>query len=214
MNKKILFNDVLILSPHTDDGELAAGGTINRLIEEGKNVYYVAFSGTDPSLSDELKNILKTECKNATARLGLSSKNLKILDYPVRNFHSYRQKILDELIILDRELHPDLILVPSTNDVHQDHAVLSQESIRAFKKSCSIWGYEHPWNNLTFTTDIFVKLDETNIDKKIESLSYYKSQSSRTYFNSDYIKCLAFTRGMQVDYDFAETFELIRLLLG
>ena len=33
----------LILAPHTDDGEFWAGGSIARWIEEGNNVYYVAF---------------------------------------------------------------------------------------------------------------------------------------------------------------------------
>ncbi|MEO8151003.1 MAG: PIG-L family deacetylase, partial [Bacteroidia bacterium] len=35
---------VLVLAPHTDDGELGCGGSINRKIEEGSEVYYVAFS--------------------------------------------------------------------------------------------------------------------------------------------------------------------------
>lgn len=37
------FKNVLVLAPHTDDGELGAGGTINRLIEEGSKVTYAAF---------------------------------------------------------------------------------------------------------------------------------------------------------------------------
>ena len=37
-------NRVLILAPHTDDGELGAGGTINKLIKTGSDVFYVALS--------------------------------------------------------------------------------------------------------------------------------------------------------------------------
>lgn len=37
------FKNVLVLAPHTDDGELGAGSTINRLIEEGSKVTYAAF---------------------------------------------------------------------------------------------------------------------------------------------------------------------------
>ncbi len=36
--------NVLILSPHTDDAELGAGGTIARFVEEGKKIHYIAFS--------------------------------------------------------------------------------------------------------------------------------------------------------------------------
>lgn len=34
---------VLVLAPHTDDGELGMGGTIHKLLQEGKQVAYVAF---------------------------------------------------------------------------------------------------------------------------------------------------------------------------
>ena len=38
------YNNILVLAPHTDDGELGLGGTISKLIELGKKVTYVAFS--------------------------------------------------------------------------------------------------------------------------------------------------------------------------
>ena len=42
---KSFYKTALVLSPHTDDGELATGGTIKRLIESGSSLYFVAFSG-------------------------------------------------------------------------------------------------------------------------------------------------------------------------
>ena len=38
------FKNVLVLAPHTDDGELGAGGFISKLVEQGAEVTYVAFS--------------------------------------------------------------------------------------------------------------------------------------------------------------------------
>src|SRR5207244_7059171 len=35
---------VLVLAPHTDDGEFGCGGTMARLVEGGADVRYVAFS--------------------------------------------------------------------------------------------------------------------------------------------------------------------------
>ena len=40
------FQTVLVISPHTDDAELGAGGTINRFVKLGKEIYYIAFSMT------------------------------------------------------------------------------------------------------------------------------------------------------------------------
>ena len=107
---------------------------------------------------------------------------------------------------------PDLVLVPSANDMHQDHGVLYWEALRAFKKEASIWGYEHPWNNLTFTTDIFVRLRPEHLEKKIRALKEYKSQTDRGYMDERNIRSLVATRGAQLDIQYAEAFELIRLL--
>ena len=43
------YNNILVLAPHTDDGELGLGGTISKLIELGKKVTYVAFSTAQQS---------------------------------------------------------------------------------------------------------------------------------------------------------------------
>ena len=59
--------NILVLAPHTDDGELGLGGTISRLIEDGKKVTYVAFSTAQQSVPEGFpKDILKTEVKQAT----------------------------------------------------------------------------------------------------------------------------------------------------
>lgn len=209
-----MVSKILVLSPHIDDGEIGAGGTIARFVEEGKEIYYVAFSSCEVSVPKEFsRDILKKECKRATAILGIKSENVILMDYEVRTFPLHRQEILDDMIALNKQIKPDLVLVPSSNDIHQDHKTINAEALRAFKKTSSIWGYEHPWNNLTFTTDIFVRLEEKYITKKIEAMKQYKSQDFRPYFDEKYIKALAYTRGTQVDYPFAETFELIRLLV-
>jgi len=209
-----VFDRILIVSPHTDDGEIASGGTIARFIEEGKEVYYVAFSSCEISVPNAfLEDILKIECRNATEILGIPTENVILLDYEVRTFPLHRQEILDDMIKLNEKIKPDLVLVPSSNDIHQDHKTICAEALRAFKKTSSIWGYEHPWNNLTFTTDIFVRLEEKHIKKKIDALKQYKSQDFRPYFDEKYIKALAYTRGTHVNFIFAETFELLRLLV-
>ncbi|MFB0564870.1 MAG: PIG-L deacetylase family protein [Candidatus Aminicenantaceae bacterium] len=210
----INFNKILALSPHTDDAELGAGSTMVRLIEEGKEVYYVAFSSCRESLTEELPStILKEECENSTKIIGISPNNLFLLDYKVRAFPQYRQQILENLVEFNDKIKPDLVLIPSSHDMHQDHQTIYNEALRAFKKNSSIWGYEHPWNNLTFNTDIFVKLTERHVRKKIEALAKYKSQDFREYFDEKNVQGIAYTRGTQVNFEFAEAFELIRFIL-
>lgn len=207
------FKNVLVLAPHTDDGELGAGGTISKLIESGSCVTYAAFSTAEESVPEGLpKDILKTEVKEATAMLGIESKNLLIYDYEVRRLNFHRQKILEDLIQLRNSKSYDLILTPSLNDIHQDHSTIAQESLRAFKNT-TILGYELIWNNLTFNTTSFVKLNYEHINKKALALKTYKSQGERDYMGEDFIFALAKARGVQIGTKYAESFEVIRWVI-
>jgi N-acetylglucosamine malate deacetylase 1 len=134
------------------------------------------------------------------------------LNFPVREFPKYRQEILDELIRVRKEIHPDFVLTPSRFDTHQDHKTIVEETMRAFK-NCTILGYEQPWNNISFNTLAFVGLQEKHLGKKIEALGYYESQKDRGYLNPDFIRGLALTRGTQIEEKYAEAFEVIKWVM-
>ena len=204
---------VLVLAPHTDDGEFGCGGTLAKFLQEGMEVYYVAFSSCEASLPrGAAKDTLIIELKNAANSLGIKKENLVIFDYPVRKFPSHRQAILEDLVKLNREIKPDIVFLPSTYDTHQDHNTISDEGFRAFKK-CTILGYELPWNNLTFTTSSFMFLTEEHIQSKIKAIKCYKSQYGRQYSTEDSIRSHAVMRGTQIGFQFAESFEVIRLIM-
>lgn len=204
------FHRVLVLAPHTDDGEFGCGGTIARLIRQGSEVWYVAFSAAEKSVPPgHPDDILQHEVKRATAVLGLRPENLTILNYPVRDFPLHRQKILEDLIKMQREFQPNAVFIPSTHDTHQDHQVISSEGFRAFKRT-TLLGYELPWNNLTFSTNAFVLLDQVDLDIKLRALACYDSQKGRPYADPDFITGLARTRGVQIGHPYAEAFEIIR----
>jgi len=210
MNK---LNNILVLGPHTDDGEFGCGGTIARFVEEGKNVYYATFSCAEESVPKGLpKDILEKEVKKASTILGIKKENLLIYRYPVRRFAHYRQEILENLVELKDRIQPDLVLMPSDNDLHQDHYTIAMEGLRAFKFT-SILGYEMPWNNISFTTNSFVYLKLRHIEKKLESLKCYRSQIGRKYANAEYIKGLARTRGVQISVEYAEAFDVKRWII-
>jgi LmbE family N-acetylglucosaminyl deacetylase len=209
VNKKV----ILVLAPHTDDGELGCGASIAKFCEEGDDVYYVAFSICSRSLPAGMNpQTLAIEVSNATKVLGVKKENLILFDFDVRRFKEFRQDILEELIKLKAKLNPDIVFVPSPTDIHQDHQVISEEGLRSFK-NCSILGYEMPWNNVSFNTRSFIKLEEKYIQKKVASLLEYKSQEHRTYLNDEFIRSLATIRGVQIGCKYAEAFEVIRWII-
>jgi LmbE family N-acetylglucosaminyl deacetylase len=204
---------ILILAPHTDDGELGCGGSIARFIEEGKKVFYAAFSTAEKSVASELPdNILEIEVKAATKKLGIKRENLFIYNNEVRKLNYIRQEILEELIKLKKKIDPDIIFMPSINDIHQDHSTVAREGLRAFKDR-TILGYELIWNNITFNTSTFIILQHNHVQSKVDALQEYKSQKDKAYMSQDFVFSLAKSRGVQIGKEYAECFEVIRWVM-
>jgi N-acetylglucosamine malate deacetylase 1 len=204
---------ILFLAPHTDDAELGCGGTIAKFVEEGREVHVASFSiAEDSVMAGFPKNSLLKEFNRAMQVLGVNKNNLYTNRFKVRNFPEFRQDILEEIVKLRDKINPDIVFVPSPNDIHQDHQVIASEGLRVFKK-ISILGYELPWNNITFETRSFVRLEKEHIQKKIDALKCYETQRHRSYLNEDFITSLARTRGTQFENEYAEAFEVLRYII-
>jgi N-acetylglucosamine malate deacetylase 1 len=203
---------ILVLAPHTDDGELGCGGTIAKFCAEGLEVWYAAFCLCAKSLPAHLPaDTLAKECKKATAVLGIPPERLLLFNYEVRELPQYRQQILEELLQLNKKISPDMVLLPAASDVHQDHQVIHQEGMRAFKNT-TFAGYELPWNNYSFRTNFFMQLTEADLERKVSSLKEYQSQSHRNYMQEDFTRSLAKVRGVQCNSLYAEAFEMYKLI--
>src|SRR5215813_12407621 len=169
-------SSVLVLSPHTDDAELGCGGTIARLLASGADVSVVAFSMAEETLPEgSPHDRLRCEFMKAMTRLGVGPERAFVYGYPVRHLSHHRQEVLEELVKLKREFQPEVVLVPSSSDVHQDHQVLYGEAVRAFR-DITVWGYELPWNHITFSAQAFVQLQPEHLDRKWAALQAYESQ--------------------------------------
>ena len=203
-------NRVLVLAPHTDDGELGCGGTISRMVEEGREVYYAAFSTAAESVPPPFpSDILEKEVREGTKVLGISAANLLVYKYKVRHLPHMRQEILEELVRMKREIDPATVFLPSAQDLHQDHQTVHIEGLRAFK-TVTVLGYELPWNNLSFDYRHFCILTRAHVETKIAALRCYQSQQHRPYTQEEFIWSWARTRGGQIMVEYAEAFDVLR----
>jgi LmbE family N-acetylglucosaminyl deacetylase len=203
---------VLVLAPHTDDGEFGCGGTMARLVESGAEVHYIAFSIATRSLPPGFPpDTLAREVREATSELGIPESQLTVHDFDVRRFPEFRQDILELLIKVSQEFKPDLVFQPSHHDVHQDHQTIASEGLRAFKHT-TILGYEIPWNNFDFAYQAYIALEERHLEKKVAALEKYASQMHRRYANAEYVWSLARTHGTNVARDYAEVFQVYRVV--
>ena len=208
---KLPFRKVLALSPHTDDIEFGCGGFLSRLQENGAEIHSAVFSDCHPSLPEGMPDdTLIHEMHLAAEILKIPKNNRHIFYYPVRRFPEHRQDILENLVSLKNKIQPDLVLIPSSKDVHQDHEVINREGVRAFRFT-SVLGYELIWNNPEFPNQMVIELNEEHMQIKSDAISCYKSQSFRSYAQPDLFNCMSGIRGIQNKVKLAETFEVIKL---
>lgn len=201
---------ILVLAPHTDDGEFGVGASIARWVAEGHEVHYVAFSGCAASVPPGWPaDVLLTEVREATAVLGLSSSQVRVLDFEVRRFARDRQEILQAMVSLADELHPAMVLLPHTEDLHQDHHVVAVEGLRAFKR-VTVLAYEIPWNNIAFRAVSFTALHAEHVETKVRAVKCYVSQRHRAYADPGFLRAQLRYRGTQIGIEYAECFEVYR----
>lgn len=203
---------VLILAPHPDDAEFGLGGTIARLIEMGKEIHVAVFSDCEKSTPTGFeRGVIEQELHESMAFLKIPKENVHMHRFEVRLFPELRQDILERMIELRNTIRPDTIFLPSSSDMHQDHATIHMEGIRAFKHQ-NILGYEMPWNNFQFKSYLYVKLEEQHIEQKIGAIEIYRSQAHRPYSADDFVRSLAKIRAIQINATYAESFEVIRFI--
>jgi len=203
------FKKVLVLCPHPDD-EIGCAGTLSRFSAEFEvNMHAIFFSRceVEPHISGSGR---EEEGRKSMNVLGI--KHISFWNHHVRSFYKDRQIILERLIAKKNEFNPDFILLPCPNDMHQDHEVVYKEGLRAFKHT-NIFGYEMPQNLRFFKNTAFVEISQKNLDEKIKALQNHKSQMKKTYMQPEFIKALAVIRGMQAGVQYAEAFDVIRLVI-
>lgn len=203
---------ILLLAPHPDDPEYGCGGSIARWSKENE-LYYVAFSPCNISLPEGFaENTLYDELMASAGILGIPEGSITTFNFPVRRLSEHRQDILEEMVRLRKSIKPDIVVMPNSNDIHQDHKVIYEEGLRAYKHS-NLLGYELPWNNLQFISNFHVKLSKDDMTTKWKAISAYRSQEVRAYKSEAFFEGLARVRGLQVGTEFAEAFEMIRWVL-
>ncbi|OWR15336.1 bacillithiol biosynthesis deacetylase BshB1 [Chryseobacterium sp. VAUSW3] len=110
--------DILAIGAHPDDVELGCGGTLAKLISEGKKVAIVDL--TQGELGTRGTNVTRAqEAASASEILGISAReNLKMKDGFILNSEEYQVQIVKMI----RKYQPEIVLANAVDDRHPDHA--------------------------------------------------------------------------------------------
>ncbi|MDR8390123.1 bacillithiol biosynthesis deacetylase BshB1 [Aliifodinibius sp. S!AR15-10] len=109
--------DILALAAHPDDTELCCGGTLAKLVQQGKKVGVLDLTQGEMATRGTPEDRLQ-ESQNAADLLGLEvRKNLGLPDTRLENTREYQKQIIQVV----RAYRPHVCFVGAPTDRHPDH---------------------------------------------------------------------------------------------
>ena len=223
MKKKIL-----ILSPHADDEILGCGGFISKYSKHNYDINVLILTnasiGAPEIYSADLIKKIRNEAIKANNLIG--TKKLFFENLPALNLNSlptYKiSKIIEKYL---SDCNPEIVLMPSKHDIHDDHKIIfnaAKVAMRLNKKRNlrKILTYEvlseTEWNEdeKSFNPNYFVTLKKSDIDNKVRAFLKYKSQIRKFPHprSKEAIVNLSKVRGSQVFMNYAEAFKVEKIL--
>ncbi|WP_336717035.1 bacillithiol biosynthesis deacetylase BshB1 [Chryseobacterium mucoviscidosis] len=110
--------DILAFGAHPDDVELGCGGTIAKLVSEGKTCVIVDLTRGELGTRGT-EETRKAEANDAARILGVSIReNLEMRDGFLENSEDYQMRIVKMV----RKYRPEIVFANTIDDRHPDHA--------------------------------------------------------------------------------------------
>ena len=195
---------LLCVGAHADDIEIGAGGTILRLIAEGRvaSAHWIVLAGHGERAA---------EARSGAAGFldGVADRIVEVAEARDGYFPAEWAAIKDQFEALKVRIDPDLILTHRRDDLHQDHRVAAELTWNTFRHHL-VLEYEIPKYDADLgAPNVLVGLTREQIDRKIKLLTEtYRSQSGRSWFTADTFMGLARLRGIEAaaPHGFAEGF--------
>ena len=120
--------DVMVLATHPDDAEIACGGTIMKLVAQGRRVGIVDMTRGEMSTRGTPDQRAE-ETAAATKLLGVQWRsNLGLPDTAVKD----DDEALSAVVGAIRDLRPEILLAPLPKDAHPDHEESGKIARRAY----------------------------------------------------------------------------------
>ena len=198
---------ILFIGAHPDDIEIGAGAFLHHI---GKRSNVLCVTLSDNQKNPLLQSIL-TEHYASMEVLGIPKENILVEKFTTRKFPEARQDILEYMLKLRREFNPDIIFVHSKHDLHQDHNVVADEALRAYR-GITVLGFDVIRSSNGFFPDFLVEVHEEDVQKKVDALARYKTYADKYYFNPELLRSINIRHGSLAECQFAEGFDILRIV--
>ncbi|MBI2146806.1 PIG-L family deacetylase [Candidatus Woesearchaeota archaeon] len=214
LHRKSRPESILVLSAHSDDFVLGAGGTIARYAQEGKKVYCVVFSygeKSHPWLKEHVVQKMRAqEAFNASKVLGCKTTFLDLTEFKFRQQYDERKDLQALLLRLLEKTKPTKIFTHSPEDPHPDHKAVHEITRLLYEqlpRKPEVYIYS-VWNPVSFRTTLpafYVNISKT-FSTKLKALKMFPSQRIHIIYPVFLLFYRAIKDGIKIKARFGEHF--------
>lgn len=198
---------ILFVGAHPDDIEIGCGALLAHI---SGSTEVLCATVSDNQKKPELRNLVAEHYRSMSI-LGVPEDKVVVKNFETRNFPRDRQNILEFLYELGRTFSPDIVFVHSQADIHQDHAVVTTEALRAFRGT-SVLGFDVLRSSYGFFPHFLVEVTEKDAELKLKALAEYQTYKSKYYFSPEIIRSTLVRHGALAERPFAEGFDILRIV--
>jgi LmbE family N-acetylglucosaminyl deacetylase len=195
------------IGAHPDDIEIGAGALIHNVSKQTEVLCV--------TLSDNQKNpaltALVDEHYRSMSVLGVPKDHVLVEKFVTRRFPEERQEILEYLFALNRDYKPDIVFCHTKADIHQDHATVVEETLRAFRGT-TVLGFDVLRSTYGFFPNFLVEVEAEDVECKIHALAQYRTYENKYYFSPEITRATLVRHGALAERPFAEGFDILRFI--
>lgn len=198
---------VCFIGAHPDDIELGCGAFIAHILGMA-NLMCVTLS--DNQKNPALTNVVH-EHRHSMDVLGVSPENVVVSNFETRRFPEARQEILEYMLEIKRNYQPEIVFVHTKADIHQDHATVTEEALRAFRGT-TVLGFDVLRSSYGFFPNFLVEVTEADVKRKLKALAQYTTYQGKYYFDSNITRSTLIRNGALAERPYAEGFDILRII--
>jgi LmbE family N-acetylglucosaminyl deacetylase len=198
---------VLAIGAHPDDIEIAAGAALAKMRDAGYGITGLIMTRGERGGDGHTRPV---EAERGAKFLGLDS--VKVLDFNDTHLSEDIVKITGVIEAMIDKIQPAIIFTHSAHDLHQDHQTVYEATMGAARNTCTtILCYESPSVTQDFHPTYYIDV-EKYVDVKVQAMREHYDQRKKSYMKPDLVRGKMAFRGAQAKVDYAEGFEVARMV--
>jgi LmbE family N-acetylglucosaminyl deacetylase len=219
--------NVIVISAHPDDEVIGAGGTLLKHAANGEKVYWLIITNIS-----EQQGFNKNRVESRQEEISEVAKRMQFadifkLDYPTMSLHPGNiPDLVNKISDIFNKVMPEYVYVVNRSDAHSDHRIVFESTMPCTKsfrypfvkkvlmyECISETEFAPALPENVFIPNYFVDISAF-MDEKLSVSGLYQSEIGEHPFPRSLvnIKALAQFRGAIAGVEYAEAFQLIKLI--